>query len=75
MVFVDPKNLGYHPYWERWRLALPKDFRKEFENLYKKYMVPLVDLVIEAMQDGQPIPKLKTILPISNLNLVSGAFI
>ena len=37
---------------------------------YKKYLVPSIDLVIEGIQDGRDVEKLKTIVPLTNLNLV-----
>ncbi|CAG5116362.1 unnamed protein product, partial [Candidula unifasciata] len=71
MVFVDPKNLGYNPYWERWIKSRTKETAKELSGLYKKYVYNLVELVIEGMQDGQQIERLRTILPVTNLNLVT----
>ncbi|KAH9515000.1 Dynein heavy chain 10, axonemal [Bulinus truncatus] len=70
MVFVDPKNLGYFPFWERWRRGRPQTQGKIFEALYKKYVPGLVDLVVEGLQDNQPVEKLRTILPLTNLNLI-----
>lgn len=71
MVFVDPKNLGYTPYWEKWLKNRPIEQVNELGPLYKKYVYNLVELVVEAMQDGQPVERLRTILPITNLNLVN----
>lgn len=71
MVFVDPKNLGYFPFWERWRRTRPQAQGKIFESLYKKYVPLLVDLVVEGLQDNQPVERLRTILPLTNLNMVS----
>ena len=71
MVFVDPKNLGYEPYWLRWVSALPgENDRKEFQRLYEKYVPQCIALILEGIQDGRQGEKLKTILPITNLNLV-----
>ena len=44
-------------------------------NLYKKYVPGSVELICEAMQDGQQVERLKTILPITNLNLVCLTFL
>lgn len=72
MVFVDPKNLGYKPYWERWVKALPTDGdQKEFIKLFDKYVPQCISLILEGVQDGRQGEKLKTIVPLSNLNLVS----
>ncbi|GFO07644.1 dynein heavy chain 10, axonemal [Plakobranchus ocellatus] len=71
MVFVDPKNLGFTPYWEKWLHSRPEEVQKVLSSLYFKYVPSCIDLVIEGIQDGAHIPKLKTILPLSNLNMVS----
>ena len=41
------------------------------DKYYKKYIVPSIDFVIEGIQDGRDVEKLKTIVPLTNLNLVS----
>ena len=72
MVFVDPKNLGYKPYWERWVNALPsKEDREQFIKLFDKYCPQCISLILEGVMDGRQGEKLKTILPVTNLNLVS----
>ena len=72
MVFVDPKNLGYKPYWERWMNALSsKGDRDEFIKLFDKYVPQCISLILEGVMDGRQGEKLKTILPVTNLNLVS----
>jgi dynein heavy chain len=72
MVFVDPKNLGYEPFWLRWVQALPGDNEKKiFQKLYEKYVPQCISLILEGIQDGRQGEKLKTILPVTNLNLVT----
>lgn len=72
MVFVDPKNLGYLPYWERWVNALPNDQdRKEFIRLFEKYVPQCVSMILEGVVDGRQGEKLSTIVPVTNLNMVS----
>ena len=69
---MDPKNLGYKPYWECWVAALPNDGdQKEFIKLFDKYVPQCISLILEGLQDGRQGEKLKTIVPLSNLNLVS----
>ena len=71
MVYVDPKNLGYMPYWERWVNSLPSEGdRREFSRLFDKYVKACISLILEGMVDGRQGDKLKTIIPITNLNLV-----
>ncbi|KAK3792441.1 hypothetical protein RRG08_045982, partial [Elysia crispata] len=71
MVFVDPKNLGYSPYWERWVAARPNHLQKLLASLFGKYVPSCIDMVLEGMQDGVAIKKPRTIVPLSNLNMVT----
>ena len=71
MVYVDPKNLGYIPYWERWVNSLPSEGdKKEFCRLFDKYVSPCISLILEGVMDGRQGEKLKTITPVTNLNMV-----
>jgi len=72
MVYVDPKNLGYDPYWSKWVSARTnKQEQKELQMLYEKYTKPLIDMVLEGIVDGREEKKLKTIVALTNLNMVS----
>jgi dynein heavy chain len=71
MVYVDPKNLGYLPYWERWVNSITSDSDKEeFVKLFDKYVPDCIALILEGVQDGRQGERLKTIVPLSNLNMV-----
>ncbi|XP_068162278.1 dynein axonemal heavy chain 10 [Antennarius striatus] len=71
MVFVDPKNLGYTPYWQKWAAARPVEEQKTLHELFEKYVHKAIDLIIEGTVDGRRGQKLKTIVPMTNLNMVS----
>jgi len=72
MVYVDPKNLGYEPFWLKWVADRPTKFeQEELQRLYQKYVVSCVDMIIEGVVDGKQGEKMKTIVPLTNLNLVS----
>ena len=72
MVFVDPKNLGYEPYWLRWLNSRESKFERDsLTALYKKYVVNCIDMIIEGVVDGKQGEKLKMIVPLTNLNLVT----
>ena len=72
MVYVDPKNLGYRPYWEKWCNQRPnKEERDELVSLFEKYVPSCIDMVLEGIVDGKQGKKLKTIVPQTNLNMVS----
>ncbi|GAB1598225.1 dynein axonemal heavy chain 10 isoform X2 [Argonauta hians] len=71
MVYVDPKNLGYTPFWEKWLNTFSDQFVKnELHQLFLKYVGPSIELVIEGLSSGRPVDKLKTILPQTDLNMV-----
>jgi dynein heavy chain len=63
MVWVDPKNLGYKPYYERWVRGRCGDFQKieparEGEakallDLYDKYVKKCIDYVLSGLVDGE----------------------
>lgn len=71
MVYVDPKNLGYKPYWERWinEMSSEND-RAEFIRLFDKYVPSCIALILEGVADGRQTERLKSIVPLSNLNMV-----
>ena len=71
MVYVDPKNLGYMPYWTKWCEARPnKNEQIELSRLFDKYVPPSIDLILEGVMDGKQGKKLKNIIPLTNLNMV-----
>ncbi|XP_059165934.1 dynein axonemal heavy chain 10-like isoform X2 [Physella acuta] len=72
MVYVDPKNLGYKPYWQKWvSTRSTKQEQDDLNLLYEKYVQNCIDLVIDGIQDGRQGEKLKTIVPLTNLNMVN----
>lgn len=72
MVFVDPKNLGYLPYWQKWVNGRSnKNEHTELSRLFEKYVPGVLDMVIEGIVDGKQGEKMKTIVPQTALNLVS----
>ena len=68
MVYVDPKNLGYEPFWERWVNTMAN--KDNFNALFKKYVPQCIALILEGIEDGRQGEKLKAIVPLSNLNMV-----
>ena len=71
MVYVDPKNLGYDPFWYKWINSRQSKIEKdEFQRLYDKYIPILIDMVVEGIMDGRQGEKMKTIVPLTNLNMV-----
>ncbi|KAM6052185.1 dynein axonemal heavy chain 10 [Chlamydotis macqueenii] len=71
MVFVDPKNLKYKPYWQKWiRERENEEERTELNRLFQKYVPCLIDMIVEGIVDGRHEEKLKTIVPQTDLNMV-----
>jgi len=72
MVFVDPKNLRYRPYWERWLVDRTDKLEQEFlPQLFDKTVDVLIDLIHDGMLDGKQGDKLKLIVPQTDLNMVT----
>ena len=72
MVFVDPKNLGFKPYWQKWSVSREKKEEREcLKRLFDKYVPQAIDLIIEGIVDGKQGEKLKMIVFQSSLNMVA----
>ncbi|XP_029296329.1 dynein heavy chain 10, axonemal [Cottoperca gobio] len=71
MVFVDPKNLRYTPYWQRWVNDRTDGEQKVLNQLFKKYVLSSIDMIVEGIVDGKQDQKLKTVVPQTDLNMVT----
>ncbi|KAG9262045.1 dynein heavy chain 10, axonemal [Astyanax mexicanus] len=70
MVFVDPKNLRYAPYWQKWVNNRPPKEQADLRKLFEKYVPSIIEMVVEGITDGKQGEKLKTIVPQTDLNMV-----
>ncbi|XP_028177563.1 dynein heavy chain 10, axonemal, partial [Ostrinia furnacalis] len=71
MVFVDPKNLGYQPYWDRWlRSRNNEEEREQLAGLFEHYVAGAINYIVFGMFGLQQQTPLKTIVPQTPLNLV-----
>ncbi|KAM3960300.1 LOW QUALITY PROTEIN: dynein heavy chain at 89D [Aphomia sociella] len=71
MVFVDPKNLGYQPYWDRWlRSRNNEEEREQLAGLFDHYVPGAINYIVFGMFGLQQQTPLKTIVPQTPLNLV-----
>jgi dynein heavy chain len=66
MVFVDDKNLGPGPFYDRWcRLKTNEKLHEALEDLYEKYVPPSIALVFSGREGdgppGDPLPSLLTV--------------
>ena len=63
--------LGYEPYWKRWLNG--RTNKQEFAalvSLYDKYVDQLMKYIHEGILEGKQVEKLRTICPITDLNMV-----
>uniref|UniRef100_A0A8C9TU55 Dynein axonemal heavy chain 10 n=1 Tax=Scleropages formosus TaxID=113540 RepID=A0A8C9TU55_SCLFO len=70
MVFVDPKNLRYSPYWQKWVNNRPLNEQPELSRLFQKYVPSIIDMIVDGIVDGKQGEKLKTVVPQTDLNMV-----
>ncbi|XP_023379661.1 dynein heavy chain 10, axonemal-like, partial [Pteropus vampyrus] len=62
MVYVDPKNLKYQPFWKKWVNQMPNKVEQgHLQSLFEKYVPYLIDVIVEGVVDGRQGEKLKTI--------------
>ncbi|XP_043285223.1 dynein axonemal heavy chain 10 [Venturia canescens] len=71
MVYIDPKNLGYQPYMDRWINTRCKSEQECLRSLCDKYVHGALNLIIDGMLGMQQVLPLKMIIPQTALNMVS----
>lgn len=75
MVFVDPKNLGHDPYWERWLKSRPHPLEREYlTKLYDDYVTPTLSYILFGEVGFQQVAPLKFIIHQTGLNMVRNHF-
>ena len=63
--------MKYRPFWTRWcNLREKKEEQKLLNELFDKFVPPLITLILEGVIDGKQGEKLKQIIPLTNLNMV-----
>lgn len=72
MVYMDPKNLGYMPYYSKW-IALRNSLVEQeiLKKLLTKYVVPLVEYIFEGILNATVEAPLRRAIPVTALNMVS----
>lgn len=70
MVYVDPKNLGYQPYMDKWIRVKSKADQDFLSGMCEKYVHGLLKLIIEGMFGLQAVEPLRMIIPQTALNMV-----
>ncbi|KER29498.1 hypothetical protein T265_03876 [Opisthorchis viverrini] len=71
MVYVDPKYLGYEPFWKRWVCGRTNPTERDaLGELYDKYVTLLLSRIVEGIADGRQVKRLRRVVPLTDLNLV-----
>lgn len=75
MVYVDEKNLGYAPYYEKWIKIKEKKhdgvMAESLRELYQKYVYQCIEMIFEGNAGGDELVEpLKFVSPRTNLNCV-----
>lgn len=72
MVYVDPKNLGYQPYWQRWvQSSRHPNERELLEKLYMQFVPNAIEFVCEGVDGSNQEDPLKTVIVQTNLNMIT----
>lgn len=70
MVFVDPKNLGYTPYWQRWTSTRPEREQEKLSELFERLVPELMAFVHEGIDGTNQVEPLTTIVMQTELNML-----
>jgi dynein heavy chain, axonemal len=74
MVYVDPKNLGYRPFYTHWLKGkfntYGETMHDSLKELFLKYVPPLIDRIFEGINGDEIVAVLNFITPRTDLNCV-----
>jgi len=72
MVYMDPKNLGYKPYFYKWAYSHPnKEEQEQLIKLFEKYIPFCIDYVFEGTYQNETTDPLKLVIPITSLCMIT----
>lgn len=79
MVYADPKNLGYQPYYEKWMKKWTNSKEKEkfeilietLQDMFNKYIPALIQFIYDGVTEEEVIKPLEFIVYRTDLNLVT----
>lgn len=71
MVYVDPINLGYTPYWNKFVSKKKIIERSPLNTLFQKYVPVILDRIFEGNHGFEQFAPLKLIIPQTKLNMVN----
>lgn len=70
MVYVDPKNLGYSPYWQRWLAMRPERERDKFDEVYERLVPDLMAYVHDGIDGTSQVEPLAMVVMQTELNML-----
>lgn len=70
MVFVDPKNLGYNPFWERWNKTRPEREQAKLADIYETLIPDLMGYIQDGIDGTIQVEPLETIVKQTDLNML-----
>ncbi|KAK5648316.1 hypothetical protein RI129_003208 [Pyrocoelia pectoralis] len=72
MVYVDPKNLGFEPFWDKWleSRTYPPEY-EVFKKCFESYIPSTLGYVISGVLGTQQVSPLKTVIPQTGLNMIT----
>lgn len=72
MVYVDPKNLGYLPYWQRWvSYSRHPDEHETLEALYTQFIPTTLEFIHEGVDGSNQEEPLTTVIAQTTLNMIT----
>lgn len=69
MVFVDPKNLGYKPYWKRWLKNRPEHQQEKLDEIFESIIKEALPFIHEGIDGTAQVTPLKMIVHQTDLNM------
>lgn len=70
MVYVDPKNLGFLPYWQRWLNNRHPDEQEILTQLYTQLIPTSMEFIHEGVDGSNQEEPLATVIPQTTLNMI-----
>ncbi|KAH0806962.1 dynein heavy chain 10, axonemal-like [Histomonas meleagridis] len=70
MVYMDPRNLGCVPYYERWLIQKNRPENTILKGLFERYVNSCVNFINGKVNDNLTSTPLETIIPITSISMV-----
>ncbi|VVC32081.1 Dynein heavy chain, domain-2,Dynein heavy chain domain,Dynein heavy chain, domain-1,Dynein heavy chain, P- [Cinara cedri] len=71
IIYVDPYNLGYMPFWLRWLESRSLIEQTALDQCFQKYVPELLNLIFENANSFEKSCPLRTAVPQTKLNMIT----